>query len=128
MHADEERMIFLQHLAELRRDALGQKDRHARSDAEKFDMGDAAETLEDFLELRVREEQGIASGKENVAHFVVFFEVAEGGFEVRLQLLLTDPADDAAAGAVAAIRGAAVRDEKKNAVRIAVHQSRHWHV
>ena len=44
------------------------------------------------------------------------------------QFLFAHAADDAAAGAVAAIGGAAVGDEKEDAVGIAMDQARHRHV
>ena len=38
VHAHPERMIFLQHRAELGRDPLRQENRNARADAEKLDV------------------------------------------------------------------------------------------
>ena len=58
----------------------------------------------------------------------MFFEIAESGLKLGVQLLLPHSADHAAAGAVAAVAGATVGDEEKHAIRIAVHQPRHRHV
>ena len=55
VHAHPERMIFLQHRAELRRDALRQENRDARADAQKLDVRDRAQAAQNFLELIVAE-------------------------------------------------------------------------
>ena len=58
----------------------------------------------------------------------VLFKVFEGRFPLGFQMLLADAGNDARAGAIAAVGGAAVGDEKQHAVRIAVDEAGHRHV
>ena len=55
VNADEKGMVFLQHLTELWSDALRKKYRDPGSDAEKFDVFDLAESIENLLKLPVGE-------------------------------------------------------------------------
>ena len=55
MDGDEKRMVLFQHVAEFRRDALGEEDRDAGADPKKLDVRDRAESGEDFIELRIGE-------------------------------------------------------------------------
>ena len=126
--AHPQRVVLLQDAAKLRRDALRHKDGHAGADADEFDVLDRAQPGEQRVELRIGEEQGIAAGEQHIAHLGVFFEVAEGGLELGVQLLLADAAHHAAAGAVTAVAGAAVGDEEEHAVRVAVDEAGHGHV
>ena len=91
-------------------------------------MGDGAQATEDFLQLGIRKEQGIAPGKQDVANLRVLLEVAEGGLPLGFEVLLADAGDDARTGAVAAVGGAAVGDEKEHAVGVAVDQAGDRHV
>src|SRR5690606_19521454 len=109
--AHEERMKLPEHLTELRCDALRQENGHPRADAEELDVGYAAKPLQNPLELGIGKEQGIASGKQHIPHFLVLFQVTKGSLKVRLQLLLASATDHATAGAVSAVGGTAVRDE-----------------
>ena len=126
--ADEEGVVFLQHLAERGGDALGEKDGDAGTDADELDVGDGSEAGEDALELGVGEEEGVATGEEDVADFGVGFEVAEGGFEFGVEFLFAGTGDDAAAGAVAAVGGAAVGDEEEDAVGVTMDEAWDGHV
>src|SRR4051812_1846586 len=65
MNADEERMKFFQHLAQFRRDALGQKNRNARADAQKFQMRNRAKLAEEMFEAFVTEEERVAAAEED---------------------------------------------------------------
>ena len=60
--AQPERMMFLQHAAQLRRDALRQEDRHAAADADELDVLDRPQTRQQRVELGIGEEQGITAG------------------------------------------------------------------
>ena len=126
--AHPERMIFLQHLAELGRDPLRQENRDAGADAEELDVRDRAQAAEDFFQLVVAEEQRVAAGKQHVAHFGVFFEIFEGGFKLGVQFLFAHAADDAGAGAIAAVARATIGHEKQHAIRIAMDEPGHRHV
>ncbi len=126
--ADEEGVVFLQHLAKRGGDALGEEDGDAGTDADELDVGDGAEAREDALELGVGEEEGIATGEEDVADFGMGFEVAEGGFEFGVEFLFAGAGDDAAAGAVTTVGGAAVGDEEEDAVWVAMDEAGDGHV
>ena len=107
---------------------MRQENRHARADAEKLDVRNRAQPAENFLQLVVAEKQRVAAGKKHVAHFGVLFEITESFLELGVQFLFAHAADDAAAGAIAAVARATIRHEKKHAIRIAMHQARHRHV
>lgn len=126
--ADKERMVFLQDAAEFGSDALGEENGDAGADAEEFEMGNGPGAGEELVELFVREEEGISTREEDIADFGVLFEVAEGFVEIGVELLLTGSADDAAAGAVAAVGGAAVGDEEENPVGVTMNQAGDGHV
>ncbi len=126
--ADEKRVVLLQHAAQLWGDPLWKENGHAGADAEELDVRDLAQSGEDGVELGVRKKQGIPAGEQDIAHFRVLFEVAEGGLELGVQFLFADAADDSAAGAVAAVGGAAICDEEEDAVWVAVDETWHGHV
>ncbi len=90
--------------------------------------GNGAQPLQNSFELVVAEEQGIAAAQQHIAHFGVRFEIAINLLELGMQFLFAHAADDAAAGAVAAIAGATIGDEKEHAIRIAMHEAGHRHV
>ena len=58
----------------------------------------------------------------------MLFEIPERFLEIGVQLLLADAAYDAAARAVPAVTGTTIRDQKKDAIWISMHQPRHRHV
>ncbi len=126
--AHPERMVFGQHAAQLRGDALGEENGDAGADPEELNVLDVAQAAEEGLEFVVGKEQGIAAGKEHVPDFGVGFEIAESGLPFGVEFLLAHPAHDPAAGAVAAIGGAAVGDEEKDAVGITVDEAGDGHV
>ena len=66
--------------------------------------------------------------EEDVADFRVRFQVAERLFKIDVEFLFARAAHHPAAGAVAAVGGATVGDEKQDAIRVAVDESRHRHV
>ena len=91
-------------------------------------MIDGAKPAEQVAEFLVGKQQSVAAGKKHVAHLGVLLQVIDGAVEIKLQLLLADAADHPAARAVPAVGSAPVSDQKKNAVRIAMHQPGHGHV
>src|ERR1700742_4914543 len=82
VNAHTKRMILLEHRAKLRRDALGEKDRNPRADAEKFDVRNRAQSAQHLLELGIAEEKRVATGQKDVAHFSMFLEIFEGVFKL----------------------------------------------
>ncbi len=58
----------------------------------------------------------------------MLFEIAERFLEIGVQFLFAHAADDATARAVAAVRCATIGHQKQNPVRIAMDQTRNWHV
>jgi hypothetical protein len=126
--AHPERMEFLEHRAQFRRDPLRQEDRHPAADAEKLDVFDGAQAAQQILEPPSERRSASPPDKEHVAHFGVLLQVIDGAVEIEFEFLFAHAADDAAARAVAAIGGAPVGDEKEDAVGIAMHQPRHGHV
>src|SRR5204863_8477447 len=87
MHAHPERMIFLEHRAKLRCDALRQENWNARADPEKLNVWNGAEPTQDALEFFVAENEGVAAGEKHVADFGVLFEITERFFEIGVEFL-----------------------------------------
>ena len=128
MDAHPERMELLQHRAQLRRDPLREEDRHAAADAQELDVLDRAQAAEEIPQAAVGKQQRVAAGEQHVAHLGVLLQVIDGAVEIELQLLLAHAADHPAAGAVAAVGGAAIGDQEEDAVRVAVDEAGHGHV
>lgn len=125
---DEEGVEFFDHVTKFRGDALREEDGDAGSDSEELNVGDFAEAGEEFFKFPIGEEEGIAAGEEDVADLWGAFEVFDGGVPLGFELLVGDAGDDAGAGAVSAVGGAAVGDEEEDAVRIAVDEAGDGHV
>lgn len=83
-------------------------------------MGDGAEFAEEVVEFVIGKEEGVAAAQEDVADFGVFADVLESGFEFGVEVVILGVGDEATAGAVTAIGGAAVGDEKEDTVGVAV--------
>ena len=81
-----------------------------------------------FLSRRIGKQQRVAAGEKHVADFGMLLQVIDGAVEIEFEFLFAHAADDAAARAVAAIGGAAVGDEKEDAVGIAMDEAGHGHV
>ena len=56
VHAYPKRMMFREHRAKIGRDALRQKNRDTRADAEELDVRDGAQALQDAFEFIVAED------------------------------------------------------------------------
>ena len=125
MEAEEERMKFLEHGAQVRRDALRQKNRNARADAQEFDMRDGAQAAEEVFQFLVGEQQWIAAAQEDVADARVLADVFNLAVELRVEIVAGGVAHQPRTGAVTAIGRAPVGHQEQHAVRVAMHQSRH---
>ena len=84
--------------------------------------------LEQGLEFGIAQQQRIAAGEEHVADFGMLLQITERGFVFHVQMLLAYTAHHAAAGAVAAVAGAAISDQEEHAIRITMHEAWHRHV
>ena len=125
VNADEKRMKLFEHRAEFRRDALRKKNRNARAEAEKLDVLDAAQPVQEVFELLVAEQQRVAAAEQHVAHFGVLADVLYLAIELRVKIVARRIAHESRPGAITAVRRAAVGDEEEHPVRIAMHQSGH---
>ncbi len=125
VHAHPNGAVFLENLAKLRRDALGQEHRDARADADELHVLDRAQPAQQMLELLVRKQQRVAPGKEHVTHLGVCLDVAQRLLVFRMEIVVLRVGNQPAAGAIPAVGGAAVRHQEKHPVRIAVHETRH---
>ena len=128
MDAHPERMIFFEHGAKLRRDALRQKNRNARADPEKLNVRNSAKAAENALEFFIAENEGVAAGEKHVAHFGVLFEITKGFLEIGVELLFAHAAHDATPGAVTAVTRTTIRDEKEDAIGIPMNEAGHRHM
>jgi hypothetical protein len=96
-------MEFLKHLAQLRCNALRKKNRNPGPDSNEFDMRDRSQAAQDSSKFVIRKKQSIAAGKKDVADLGVRLKVAVGLFEIGVEFLFANSANDPAAGAVTAI-------------------------
>ena len=110
--AQEQRMKFFQHLAEFRGDALGQKRRDARADAQEFNVRNRAQPGQQVFQLFVAQQQRVAAAEQHVADFRVRGDVGDLLVELRMKVVAGRVAHEPRARAVAAICGAAVSDQK----------------
>ena len=67
VEVDPQRVVLLEHLAQLVVDPLRQEDRHPRPDPDDLDVRDLAQPAQDRLEQLRREGQAVAAGDQDVA-------------------------------------------------------------
>ena len=128
VEVDPERVVLLEHRAELVVDALRQEDRDARADPDDLDVGDLADAAEDLLEQLRGEGQPVPAGDEDVADLGRPAEVVELRLVVAAVEVLGRVADDPAPRAVAAVARALGRDEHEHAIRVAMDEAGHRRV
>ena len=125
VEVDPERVVLLEHRAELVVDPLRQEHRHARADPDDLDVGDLAEAAEDRLEELRRERQAVAAADQHVADLRRAAQVVELRLVVLAVEVLGRVADDPRPRAVAAVARALGRDEHQHPVRVAMHEAGH---
>jgi hypothetical protein len=125
MHTDEKRMEFLEHLAKGGRNALREEDGNARTDPEKLNVLDGAKLAEKISQLIIAQQQGVSTAEENVANGRRVADVFDLLVELRMEIISGGVADKARAGAVTAIGGTAIGNEKEHAIWITMHQTGH---
>ena len=103
VEVDPERVVLLEHLAQLVVDPLRQEDRHPRADPDDLDVGDLAEAAQDRLEQLRRERQAVAAGDQHVADLRGPAQVLELGLVVAAVEVLGRVADDPRPRAIAAV-------------------------
>ncbi len=123
-----ERVVLLDHVAELRRHAHGQEDGHARADADDLDVGDGPQAAEDHVQQLGGQHHRVAAAQQHVADLRRAFDIVDLGVELGPAEGLGGIADDAAAGAVAAVAGALGGDEHQHPVGVAVDEAGHGRV
>ena len=124
VHADPERMVPFEHSHQRRRDALRQRGGNLRAHSQQFHMLDGAQPRKQPLELLVRQQKRIASGKQHVANLGVGRDI----FDRCRPLLDTDRvpgrvADHPRACAVTAVDRADRGHQEQHPIGIAMHQS-----
>ena len=124
VEVDPQRVVLLEHRAQLVVDPLGQEDRHPRADPDDLDVRDLAQPAEDRLEQLRRQGQAVAARDEDVPDLRGPAQV----LELRLVLLAVEVlggvADDPRPGAVAAVARALGRHEHEHPVGVAVDEPR----
>src|SRR6185503_4661458 len=95
--ADEERMKLSQHRAQLRSDALREKDRNAGPDAKELDVPNRPQPAEKIFQLLVAEQQRVAAAQQHVPHFGMLFDVSKLFVEVRMKVVSAGVAHQARA-------------------------------
>ena len=128
VEVDPQRVVLLEHLAELVVDPLRQEDRHARADPDDLDVGDLAQAAQDRFEQLRGERQAVAAGDQHVTDLRRPAQVLELRLVVLAVEVLGRVADDARPRAVPAVRGALGGDEHQHPVRVAVDEPGHRRV
>ena len=76
-------MKFFQHRAQFRRDALRQKNRDARADAQKFDVRNRAQPAQQIFQLVVAQQQRVAAAQQHVADFGMLRRCSRSACRIR---------------------------------------------
>src|SRR6266516_5696499 len=105
MHSHPERMMFGENRAQLRRDALWQKNRDPRADAEELNVRDRAQSRKQLVDLIIGENQCVAPAQQDIPHFSVSLQIAKAFLEIRVQFLFSRSAHHPAAGAIPTVTG-----------------------
>ena len=98
---------------------------NARADAQKFHVRNRAQPAQQIFQLVVAQQQRVAAAQQHVADFGMPRDVFDLLVEFGMEIVAAGVADEPRARAVAAIRGAAVGDEKQHAVGIAMDEAGH---
>ena len=92
VEVDPQRVVLLEHLAQLVVEPLRQEDRHARADPDDLDVRDLAEAAQDRFEQLRGERQAVAAGDQDVADLRRPAQVVELGLVVlRLKFWVGSP-------------------------------------
>ena len=92
VEVDPERVVLLEHLAQLVVDPLGQEDRHPRADPDDLDVGDLAEPAQDRLEQLGGQGQAVAAADQHVADLGRPAQVLELGLVIlAVEVLVGSP-------------------------------------
>lgn len=125
---NKERVILLEHLAEIIGDSLREKNRDACANADELNMRDRMQAGDNALQSIVGEQQRVATRDQYITDALILLEVFEGSLPLCLQLLIGHTRDHSASCAVTAVGSAAICDQKEHTIRIAVHQAGDRHV
>jgi len=123
VHVD--RVVLLEHSAELGRDALGHHHGSAGAETDDLHVGDGPQALEDRFQVVVGQHEGIAAADEDIPHLGMGGNVVDGLLDVLLGHVDIGVAHEAAPRAVAAVHAADVGDQQQHPVRVAVGEARH---
>lgn len=91
-------------------------------------MRDFGHAGDKFFQFVVRKKQRITARKKDVADLRRFFEIFNRTIPLHFQFLVRNARNDTRARAISAVRSAAVGHQKKDAIRVAMDEARHWHV
>ena len=128
MGVEVERAHLAQDGAELGRDALRERDRVARAEADDLHVGDGAEAKKDLAEPVVGEGQRVAARDQHVAHLRVGSDPVETARDLVLGRGRLGVGDLPFARAVTAIDGAVVGHIEEHPIGVAMGDAGHRHV
>ena len=117
-------MVFLQHVDQILRDPLRHDHRYSGTNADDLHVRNFPELLNDVFQRLVRHQQRVAAREQHVANHRRVSDVFNGLVDVVHRRLLVLRPRETAAGTVATVHGAHVRDQEQHTVRIAVGQPR----
>ena len=123
MGVEPDGVILLEHIAQLRRNALRADDGGAGAETDDLYVRDRAQALDDVLQIVIGDHQAVAAGEEDVADLGMRGDVIDALVDLRHRHLAVILAGKAAARAVTTVHGALVGDEQQHAVGIAVRQT-----
>ena len=116
--------VFIEHIEKLTIavDALGQRDRQARAEADEVKVVDCRQLTQIALDDVVRVQQRIPAGDEHIVYLRVAADVFDDLVDALVELFITQ-ADKPFAEAVAAVHRALVRREQQDCAFILVLQT-----
>src|SRR5260370_39229627 len=110
MDADEQGVMLSEHLAQLRGNALRQKNGNPRPNTQEFNMWYSPEPRQKLIQFFVTEEQRIASAEEHVANSWMAPDIINLPLEFRVKIISAGIADQTGASAIAAVRCTPIGD------------------
>ena len=81
---NKERVVLLEHLAEIIGDSLRKKNRDTCTDTDELNMRDRMQAGDNALQPVIGEQQSVTTGDQYITDAFILLEVFEGGLPLRL--------------------------------------------
>src|SRR5690348_14090702 len=108
VNTDEQWMIFPQHRAQTRRNALRKEDGNPRADSQKLDVRNCSQLAQQKLKFFVAKKERVTPAEQHVANRRRLANVIDLALELGMEIIAGGIADESGTSAVTAIGRAAV--------------------